>query len=150
MATGPMHGFPKPTLPEKSEVDRGAIMFQPILIVTSPVCTRNIFCLNCRTQKTCLLLNLNYLLNVKDLGMSLSHLFKVGESYLPIFFSIDGVLGTRTQGGRMVGADESTELWRHPVTYLFSAYKGHKRDILLTKSVPWHTGRVIVSYFMPP
>ena len=29
--------------------------------------------------------------------------------------SIDGVLGTRTQGGRMVGADKSTEVWRHPV-----------------------------------
>ena len=28
--------------------------------------------------------------------------------------SIDGVLGTRTQGGRMIGAEESTELWRHP------------------------------------
>ena len=27
--------------------------------------------------------------------------------------SIDSVLGTRTQGGRMVGTDESTELWRH-------------------------------------
>ena len=27
--------------------------------------------------------------------------------------SVDGVLGTRTRGGRMVGADESTELWRH-------------------------------------
>ena len=26
----------------------------------------------------------------------------------------DGVLGTQTQGGRMVGADESTELWRDP------------------------------------
>ena len=25
-----------------------------------------------------------------------------------------GVLGTQTQGGRMVGADESTELWRLP------------------------------------
>ena len=24
------------------------------------------------------------------------------------------MLGTRTQGGRMVGADESTELWQHP------------------------------------
>ena len=30
--------------------------------------------------------------------------------------SIDGVLGTRTWGGRMVGADESTELMRHPPT----------------------------------
>ena len=29
--------------------------------------------------------------------------------------SIDGVLGTRTPGGRMVGADESTQLWRHPI-----------------------------------
>ena len=28
--------------------------------------------------------------------------------------SVDGVLGTQTGGGRMVGADESTELWRHP------------------------------------
>ena len=28
--------------------------------------------------------------------------------------SIDGMLGTQTWGGRMVGADESTELWRHP------------------------------------
>ena len=28
--------------------------------------------------------------------------------------SVNGVLGTRTRGGRMVGADEYTELWRHP------------------------------------
>ena len=28
--------------------------------------------------------------------------------------SIDGVLGTRSRGGRMVGADKSTELWWHP------------------------------------
>ena len=28
--------------------------------------------------------------------------------------SIDGVLGTRTQGGRMEGVDESTEQWRPP------------------------------------
>ena len=28
--------------------------------------------------------------------------------------SIDGVLGTQTRGGRMVGTDKSTELWRHP------------------------------------
>ena len=25
--------------------------------------------------------------------------------------SVDGVVGTRTLGGRMVGADKSTELW---------------------------------------
>ena len=29
--------------------------------------------------------------------------------------SIDGVLGTQTRGSRMVGTDESTELWRHPI-----------------------------------
>ena len=34
--------------------------------------------------------------------------------------SIDGVLGTQTRGGRMVGADESTELWRHPFERPFS------------------------------
>ena len=28
--------------------------------------------------------------------------------------SIDGMLGSRTRGGRMEGADESTELWWHP------------------------------------
>ena len=28
--------------------------------------------------------------------------------------SIDGVLGSRTRGGMMEVADESTELWRHP------------------------------------
>ena len=27
---------------------------------------------------------------------------------------LDGLLETRTRGGRMLGADESTELWRHP------------------------------------
>ena len=33
--------------------------------------------------------------------------------------SVDGVLGIRTWGGRMVGADESTELWRRPDNRLF-------------------------------
>ena len=33
--------------------------------------------------------------------------------------SVDGVLGTQTRGGRMVGTDESTELWLHPFTNLF-------------------------------
>ena len=28
--------------------------------------------------------------------------------------SVDGVLETQTRGGRMVGADESTDLWWHP------------------------------------
>ena len=29
------------------------------------------------------------------------------------YIIVDGVLGTRTRGGRMVGADESNNLWRH-------------------------------------
>ena len=29
--------------------------------------------------------------------------------------SVDGVLGTRTWGGRMEGVDDSTELWRQPL-----------------------------------
>ena len=29
--------------------------------------------------------------------------------------SIYGVYGTRTRGGRMEGADESTQLWRNPM-----------------------------------
>ena len=28
--------------------------------------------------------------------------------------SVDGTLGSQTRGGRMEGADESTELWQHP------------------------------------
>ena len=30
--------------------------------------------------------------------------------------SIDGVLGIRTRGRMMVGADETTELWRPPIS----------------------------------
>ena len=33
---------------------------------------------------------------------------------LPPFLSVDGVLSGRTRGGKMVGADESTKLWRLP------------------------------------
>ena len=28
--------------------------------------------------------------------------------------SLDGLLGIRTRGGSMIGADKSTELWRQP------------------------------------
>ena len=31
--------------------------------------------------------------------------------------SVDGVLGIRTQGRRMVGADETMELWRPPLKH---------------------------------
>ena len=33
---------------------------------------------------------------------------------------VDGVLGIRTLGGSMEGADESTELWRHPKKIILS------------------------------
>ena len=36
--------------------------------------------------------------------------------------NIDGVLETQTQGGRMVGADESTELCRHPINCFFFVF----------------------------
>ena len=35
--------------------------------------------------------------------------------------SIDGVLGIQTGGGSMVGADKSTELWRHPYNLSFNS-----------------------------
>ena len=36
---------------------------------------------------------------------------------LQIDKSIDGVLGIRTRGRRMEGADETTELWRPPASF---------------------------------
>ena len=44
--------------------------------------------------------------------------------------SVDGELGTRTWGGEMVTADESTELWRHPAhrCYLFFGGKLRLND----------------------
>ena len=49
--------------------------------------------------------------------------------------SIDGVLGTRTRGSRMVGADKSTELWRHPESSnVVSAHNERIRSKLIFKS----------------
>ena len=50
--------------------------------------------------------------------------------------SKDGVLGTQTQGGRMVGADESNELWWHPyIKMLLSLvnvyFKSNEQNALL-------------------
>ena len=53
--------------------------------------------------------------------------------------SIDGVLGIRTQGNRMVGIEETTELWRRPdiknVLHYWSPdlryHDNTKQDILL-------------------
>ena len=43
--------------------------------------------------------------------------------------SIDSGLRTRTQSSRMVAADESTELWRHPVDVIFLAFKKQKNQV---------------------
>ena len=48
--------------------------------------------------------------------------------------SIDGVLGSRTRGCRMVGKDESTELWRRPkanVLYYQNSKLLWKRPVVL-------------------
>ena len=70
----------------------------------------------------------------KALAITWDVFFKNGPnptSFLISFFShdkystnaindirVDGVLGTQTQGGRMVGTDKSTELWWHPIILL--------------------------------
>ena len=41
---------------------------------------------------------------------------------------MDGMLGTRTRGGRMVGADNSTELWRH-ILHLWSQLSDESSQI---------------------
>ena len=41
--------------------------------------------------------------------------FLITISIIQIEKSIDGVLGIQTQGHRMVGTDETTELWRPPL-----------------------------------
>ena len=66
--------------------------------------------------------------------------------------NIDGVLGTQTLGGGMVGTDESTELWRHPwkliftvassrssrqkVKFEFAENSTHKKLLSLSLSLP--------------
>ena len=41
--------------------------------------------------------------------------------------SIDGVLGSRTRGSMMEGADESTELWRHSKLVLLLLSRSSRR-----------------------
>ena len=63
----------------------------------------------------------NFLLVFLNMGRS-RHLFVYFRSFLiqitisiiQIEKSVDGVLGIRTRGRRMVGEDETTELWWHP------------------------------------
>ena len=51
--------------------------------------------------------------------------------------SVDGVLGTRTRGGMMmVGADEYTELWRHPSKNIFLNLNSSSKIIQNTINLP--------------
>ena len=42
-------------------------------------------------------------------------LFSLQFQYYKLKKSIDGVLGIQTRGRRMVGSDDTTELWRLPI-----------------------------------
>ena len=54
------------------------------------------------------------------------HITNTAQSWLWLHDkSIDSVLGTRTRRGRMVVADESTELWRHPILFLRFEFQAH-------------------------
>ena len=48
-----------------------------------------------------------------------SFLIPITISIIQIEKSVDGVLGIRTRGRRMVGEDKTTELWRHPLHSFF-------------------------------
>ena len=49
--------------------------------------------------------------------------------------SIDSMLGTQTQGGRMVSTDESTELWDHPYFLNISTHINYVTYVW--ESNPW-------------
>ena len=53
--------------------------------------------------------------------------------------SIDGVLGTRTWGSRMIGTDKSTELWWHPKEHdCFCFINGTATQLVIVPShIPW-------------
>ena len=44
--------------------------------------------------------------------------------------SKDGVLGSQTRGSRIVGVDESTELWRSPFYCIFAMFTKHQMNRL--------------------
>ena len=75
----------------------------------------NFFCI----FKGCTLRYITFLKKWANPGLFLFyfHSFLVTIS-IQIEKSIDGVLGIRTPGRRMVGADETSELWRPPLSYI--------------------------------
>ena len=75
------------------------------------------------------------------------HLFVYFHSFLIIIpiqieKSIDGVLGIQTRGLRMVGADETTELWRPPITSLLGM---HENPFLFKSLLTWILQQIILS-----
>ena len=64
-----------------------------------------------------------YFLKNGPIPASFSFIFVFSTLHNYKFYkSLDGVLGTRTQGGRMEEADESTVLWRHPNFEIFLSF----------------------------
>ena len=61
--------------------------------------------------------------------------------------SIDGVLGSRTRGGMMEGADESTELWQHPFGFICFACVKLTTDLCESKLVKQEVSHSVI---LPP
>ena len=60
--------------------------------------------------------------------------------------SIDGVLGTRTRGSRMVGADKSTELWQHRCNEMLGKMAHNNIDNFSHKS--FSSSRFLLSFHL--
>ena len=56
-------------------------------------------------------------------------------SIIQIEKSLDGVLGIRTWGRRMVGADETAELWRPPIFVILFVTCNHQNVTIHVKQV---------------
>ena len=65
------------------------------------------------------------------------HYFLITISIIQIEKSVDGVLGIRTRGRRMVGADETTELWRPPNLYIFIQSTVYRKYVVLRVANDW-------------
>ena len=62
-----------------------------------------------------------------------SFLIPITISIIQIEKSIDGVHGIQTRGRRIVGKEETTELWRHPKIPFFV----ESSLVSLTNALPW-------------
>ena len=74
-----------------------------------------------------------------SIGWQIEHFYQKMGQTRPLFVSHDkystNLTITRTQGGRMVFADESTELWRHP--FFEALWHGNFMDIKSLPMVTW-------------